>query len=74
MLAGLKMVGGGLSTIALGGACIGAGIVFGQLIAGVARNPSLRPQLFTLAILGFSLVEAVSLFALMISFLILFAL
>lgn len=53
MLQGLKMVGAGISTIALGGACIGAGIIFGQLIAGISRNPSLKGQLFPIAILGF---------------------
>ena len=49
------------------------GIIFGNLISGTSRNPSLRPQLFTLAILGFALTEALGLFALMMSFLLLFA-
>lgn len=69
-----KMIGAGLSTIALGGGSIGAGIVFGSLILGVSRNPSLRSQLMGLTILGFSLVEAIALFSLMMSFIILFAL
>jgi len=55
---------------------IGAGIgtVFGSLIIGYARNPSLKQQLFSYAILGFALSEAMGLFCLMVAFLILFAL
>lgn len=69
-----KYIGGGLATIALGGGSIASGTIFQGLILGVSRNPSLRAQLFTLAILGFSLAEAVSLLSLMVCFLILFAL
>lgn len=46
--------------------------MFGALITGVARNPSMRGQLFSYAILGFAFAEATGLFALMVSFLILF--
>merc|ERR1711973_194771 len=46
---------------------IGAGVgsVFGSLIIGYARNPSLKQQLFSYAILGFALSEAMGLFCLM---------
>ncbi|XP_041095706.1 ATP synthase F(0) complex subunit C3, mitochondrial-like [Polyodon spathula] len=37
------------------------------------RNPSLKQQLFSYAILGFALSEAMGLFCLMVAFLILFA-
>merc|ERR1712038_1615698 len=49
---------------------IGAGIatVFGSLIIGYARNPSLKQQLFSYAILGFALSEAMGLFCLMMAF------
>jgi len=54
---------------------VGAGIgsVFGSLVIGYARNPSLKQQLFSYAILGFALSEAMGLFCLMMAFLILFA-
>lgn len=55
------------------GAGVGIGLVFSSLIAGVSRNPAVRGQLFSYAILGFALSEATGLFALMISFLILFS-
>lgn len=53
---------------------IGIGIVFGALIIGYARNPSLKQQVFAYAVLGFALSEAMGLFCLMIAFLMLFAL
>lgn len=51
----------------------GIGSVFGNLVIGYARNPSLKQQLFSYAILGFALSEAMGLFCLMMAFLILFA-
>jgi F-type H+-transporting ATPase subunit c len=69
-----KFIGAGLTTIGLAGAGIGIGTVFGALVIGISRNPSLKDELFKMAILGFALTEAIALFALMISFLILFAL
>merc|ERR1711942_39052 len=53
--------------------CSGFGSVFGNLVIGYARNPSLKQQLFSYAILGFALSEAMGLFCLMMAFLILFA-
>ena len=64
----------GLATIGLAGAGVGIGTVFGALVLGISRNPSLKDELFKMAILGFALTEAIALFALMIVFLLLFAL
>lgn len=73
LLTSSKNIGAGLSTIGLAGAGVGIGIVFGALILAYGRNPSLKGELFGYAILGFALSEATGLFALMISFLILFS-
>ena len=67
-----KNIGAGIATIGLAGAGAGAGIVFGSLILGVARNPKLEDKLFRLTLLGFALTEAVGLLALMMAFLLLF--
>jgi len=72
MVEAAKFIGAGAATIGVAGSGAGIGNVFGSLINGYARNPSLKQQLFTYAILGFALSEAVALFALMIAFLILF--
>lgn len=53
---------------------VGIGLVFGSLIIGYARNPSLKQQVFAYAILGFALTEAMGLFCLMVCFVLLFAL
>ncbi|KAH0387356.1 hypothetical protein KCU92_g1735, partial [Aureobasidium melanogenum] len=60
-------IGMGNAAIGLGGAGIGIGLVFAALLQGVARNPSLRGQLFSYAILGFAFVEAIGLFDLMVA-------
>ena len=72
MLQSAKILGTGISTTGLTGAGIGIGIVFGALILGTARNPSIRAQLFSYAILGFAFSEATGLFALMMAFLLLY--
>jgi F-type H+-transporting ATPase subunit c len=72
MIQAAKIIGTGLATTGLIGAGVGIGVVFGALILGVARNPSLRGQLFSYAILGFAFAEATGLFALMMAFLLLY--
>lgn len=67
-----QRIGSGLATSGLSGAGLGIGIIFSTLIYGVGRNPTLKEDLFRIAILGFALTEAIALFALMIAFLILF--
>lgn len=62
-----KNLGMGSAAIGLTGAGIGIGLVFAALLNGTARNPALRGQLFSYAILGFAFVEAIGLFDLMIA-------
>uniref|UniRef100_A0A4X2M1T4 ATP synthase lipid-binding protein n=1 Tax=Vombatus ursinus TaxID=29139 RepID=A0A4X2M1T4_VOMUR len=68
-----KFIDAGAATVGVAGSGAGIGTVFGNLIIGYARNPSLKQQLFSYAILGFALSEAMGLFCLMVAFLILFA-
>lgn len=56
-----KNIGMGSASIGLTGAGVGIGLVF------AARNPALRGQLFSYAILGFAFVEAIGLFDLMVA-------
>ena len=60
-------IGMGSAAIGLTGAGIGIGLVFASLISATARNPALRGQLFSYAILGFAFVEAIGLFDLMVA-------
>ncbi|NXQ26967.1 AT5G1 synthase, partial [Alaudala cheleensis] len=48
-----KFIGAGAATVGVAGSGAGIGTVFGSLIIGYARNPSLKQQLFSYAILGF---------------------
>lgn len=68
-----KYIGAGLAVSAISGAGTGIGSIFSALLTGVAHNPDQKEQLFSYAILGFALTEAIALFGLMMSFLILFA-
>jgi F-type H+-transporting ATPase subunit c len=60
MLASAKIIGAGLATISIAGSGVGIGVLFGALIMATARNPSLRAQLFSYAVLGFALTEAIA--------------
>jgi F-type H+-transporting ATPase subunit c len=68
-----KLIGAGLAVSAISGAGTGIGTVFAALINAVARNPNMNSQLFSYAILGFALTEAIALFGLMMAFLLLFS-
>lgn len=72
MVVAAKLIGASISTIALAGVGIGIGTIFGSLLTSVSRNPLEADNLFRFAILGFALTEAIALFALRMSFLILF--
>lgn len=73
MLAAAKYIGAGIACSGLIGAGVGIGVIFSSLISSTARNPQIRGQLFTYAILGFALAEATGLFALMVAFLLLYS-
>jgi F-type H+-transporting ATPase subunit c len=69
-----KLIGAAIATVGMVGAGIGIGVVFGCFLLAVSRNPGMEETLFFYALLGFALTEAIALFALMMSFIILFAL
>lgn len=67
-----RMIGAGLAVFALLGVGLGLGNIFSAWVNAIARNPSVKDQLFSVVMLAFALTEAVALFALLIAFLILF--
>jgi len=67
-----KLIGAGLASIALVGAGIGIGNIFGSYLSGALRNPSAAQGQFINLLLGFALAEATGLFGLGMAFLILF--
>jgi len=72
LITAAKLIGGGAAAAGVGGAGAGIGAVFAGFVIGLSRNPSLEQVMFRFTILGFALSEATALFALMMSFLILF--
>ena len=69
-----KLIGAGLATIALAGAGIGIGTIFGNYLSGALRNPSAAPGQFPNLLLGFALAEATGLFGLVIALILLLSL
>jgi len=65
-------MGSGFATVSILGSGVGIGTIFGSLIIATARNPNIDNKIFSYAILGFALTEAIALFGLMMAFLILF--
>uniref|UniRef100_A0A8D0BSA3 ATP synthase lipid-binding protein n=1 Tax=Salvator merianae TaxID=96440 RepID=A0A8D0BSA3_SALMN len=65
---GAKFIDAGAATVGVAGSGAGFGMVFGSRIIGYTRNLSLKQQLFSNAILGFALSEAMGLFCLMVVF------
>ena len=72
ILQAAKYVGAGAATVGVAGSGAGVGTIWGSLVIGLSRNPSLKQEMFQYTILGFALSEAVALFALMMAFLILY--
>jgi F-type H+-transporting ATPase subunit c len=67
-----KLLGAGLAVIGVIGSGIGIGNIFAAFIQAVGRNPSATGAVFPMTMLGFALVEAIALFALVIALVILF--
>jgi len=66
-----KLIGAGLAAIALAGAGVGIGNIFGSYLSGALRNPAAAPGPFPNLLLGFALAEATGLFGLVVSFILL---
>lgn len=61
-----RYIGGGLSSIGLGGTAIGTGYILGSVISGISRNPTEREELFKNGMIFFALVEAIAPFSIVI--------
>jgi len=67
-----KMIGAGLAVFPILGVGIGLGLIFSSLITSIGRNPAVEGAVMPKTMLGFALTEALALFALVISLLILY--
>ena len=55
------------------GPAIGEGWVSSKALEGMARNPEISDKLFTSMIIAMAIIESIAIYALLISFMILFA-
>ena len=69
-----KMIGAGLAVIGLGGVGAGIGNIFANTISSLARNPAAQPLIQLPMWVGFALVEAIALYALVVALIIMFVL
>ncbi|WP_339743137.1 F0F1 ATP synthase subunit C [uncultured Maricaulis sp.] len=67
-----KQIGAGIAAIALGGAGVGIGTIFGHYLAGALRNPSAAAGQFTNLLIGFALTEFTGLLGFVVAMIILF--
>jgi F-type H+-transporting ATPase subunit c len=67
-----KLIGAGIATIALAGAGVGIGHIFGSYLSGALRNPAAAQGQFANLLLGFALAEATGLFGLVVALILLF--
>lgn len=67
-----KLIGAGLAAIGVIGAGVGVGQVWSSLIATVGRNPAAKANVELYGWIGFAVTEAIALYALVVSLMILF--
>jgi F-type H+-transporting ATPase subunit c len=67
-----RYLSAGMAVIALCGVGLSLGNIFSTWLSAVGRNPSAKDHLNSVGILAFAMTEAIALFALLISFVILF--
>jgi F-type H+-transporting ATPase subunit c len=67
-----KLIGAGIAAVALGGAGIGIGHVFGNYLAGALRNPAAAASQRGMLFLGFAFAEATGLIGFAVAMLILY--
>lgn len=70
----VKILAAALALLPILGVGIGLGLIFGSFNEAVARNPQIQSGLFGTLIFGFAVTEALAIFSLGISLLILFGL
>lgn len=67
-----RMIGAGIACIALAGAGLGIGNIFGNYLSAALRNPAAADSQRTNLLLGFALAEATGLIGFVVAMMILF--
>jgi F-type H+-transporting ATPase subunit c len=70
---GLNLIAAGLACVAMAGAGIGVGTIFGNYLAAAIRNPSAAQGQFGNLIFGFAVTEALGIFGFAIALILIYA-
>ena len=73
ILLGFKYLACAILILTFAGVAVGVGVVYGNLLGSISRNPSVGDNLVKWSFIGFSLVEVSGFVGLIFAFLILYA-
>merc|ERR1712194_870407 len=71
--AGVSVLGCAIAMVAVGGCAQGVGQLFGCLVVGMARNPSMREDLFTYTLIGMGFLELLAILVVVIAIMLLYS-
>eukprot|EP00397_Hematodinium_sp_SG-2012_P038986 GEMP01042498.1.p1 GENE.GEMP01042498.1~~GEMP01042498.1.p1 ORF type:complete len:136 (+),score=32.59 GEMP01042498.1:24-410(+) len=71
--AGVSVLGCAIAMVAVGGCAQGIGQLFAALVVGIARNPSMKDDLFTYTLIGMGFLEFLAILVILIAFLLLYS-
>jgi ATP synthase F0 subunit c len=71
-VAAAKLIGAGIAMVGTIGAGLGIGILVSGAVQGIARNPDVSGEIQTNMFLGIAFAEAVAIYCLVVSLLIIF--
>eukprot|EP00745_Piridium_sociabile_P018137 TRINITY_DN26994_c0_g1_i1.p1 TRINITY_DN26994_c0_g1~~TRINITY_DN26994_c0_g1_i1.p1 ORF type:complete len:175 (-),score=16.59 TRINITY_DN26994_c0_g1_i1:130-654(-) len=71
--AGVAALGAAIALMAVGGVGQGIGTLFAALVSGTARNPSVKEDLFTYALIGIGFLEFLAMIVIIMSALLLYS-
>jgi len=71
--AGVSVLGCAICMVAVGGCAQGIGQLFGCLVVGMARNPSMREDLFTYTLIGMGFLELLAIVVILIAGMLLYS-
>merc|ERR1711906_50336 len=69
---GTSVLGCAIAMVAVGGCASGIGQLFAALIVGIARNPSMKEDLFTYLLVGMDFLEFLIIIIVLIAFMLLY--
>merc|ERR1719231_1604138 len=69
---GTSVLGCAIAMVAVGGCASGIGQLFAALIVGIARNPSMKEDLFTYLLVGMGFLEFLIIIIVLIAFMLLY--